>query len=67
LRRLEQRKGDYLTCLNRLQRKAIRSNFHLNMRNDMIAMASNWDERLWPPKCDKKGDPQVWATSFPIW
>jgi len=28
-------------------------------------MASNWEERIRPPKCDKKDDPQVWATSFP--
>ena len=35
------------------------------MTNDMIALASNWEDRLRPPKCDKKEDPQVWATSFP--
>jgi len=35
------------------------------MTNDMIAMASNWEERLWAPKDEKKDDPQVWATSFP--
>jgi len=34
------------------------------MTNDMIAMASNWEERLHPPKCDKF-DPQVWVTSSP--
>ena len=32
---------------------------------DMIALASNWEERLRPPKYDKKENPQVWATSFP--
>ena len=31
----------------------------MNMTNDMIAL------RIRPPKCDKKEDPQVWATSFP--
>jgi len=35
------------------------------MTNDMIALASNWEDRLRPPKCDKKEDSQVWATSFP--
>ena len=35
------------------------------MTNDMIALASNWEDRLRPPKCDKKEDPQVWTTSFP--
>jgi len=35
------------------------------MTSDMIAMASNWDERLRAPKGEKKDDPQVWATSFP--
>ena len=34
------------------------------MSTDMIALASNWEDRLRPPKCDKKEDPQVWATSF---
>ena len=31
----------------------------------MIALASAWEDRLRPPKSDKKEDPQVWATSFP--
>jgi len=35
------------------------------MTNDMIALASNWEDRLRPAKCDMKEDPQVWATSFP--
>ena len=65
LRRLNQRKDDYLSSLNRLKEKTIRSKFPLNMINDMIALASNWEDRLRPPKCDKKGDPQVWAKSFP--
>jgi len=34
------------------------------MTNDMIAMASHWEERLRRPKCDED-DPQVWSTSFP--
>ena len=63
LRRGNQRKDDYLSSLNRLKEKAIRSKFPLNMTNDMIALASNREDRLRPPKCDKKEDPQVWATS----
>ena len=35
------------------------------MTNDMIAMASNWEERMRAPKGEKKDDPQVWDTSFP--
>jgi len=35
------------------------------MTNDMIALASNWEDPARPPKCDKKEDPQIWATSFP--
>ena len=66
LRRLNQRKDDYLSSLNGLKEKAIRSKLPLNMTNDMIALASDWEDRLRPPKCDKKEDPQVWATSFPI-
>jgi len=65
LRRLKERKEDYLSSLNRLKDKAIRSNFPLDMTNDMIATASNWEERLRPPKCNKQNDPQVWAASFP--
>ena len=76
LRRLNQRKDDYLSSLNRLKHdylsslnrlkeKTIRSKFPFNMTNDMIALASNWEDRLRPPKCDKKEDQQVWATSFP--
>jgi len=65
LRRLNQRKDDYLSSLNRLKEKAIRSKFPLNMTNDMVSLASNWEDRLRPPKCDKKEDPQVWTTSFP--
>jgi len=63
--RLNERKDDYLSSLNRLKEKAIRSKFPLNMTNDMLALASDWEDRLRPPKCDKKENPQVWATSFP--
>jgi len=31
----------------------------------MIAMASNWEEKLSPRKCEKKCNPQIWTTSFP--
>jgi len=50
LRRLNQRKDDYLSSLNRIKEKAIRSKFPLNMTIDMIALASNWEDRLRPPK-----------------
>jgi len=49
LRRLNQRRDDYLSSLNRLKEKAIRSKLPLNMTNDMIALASNWEDRLRPP------------------
>jgi len=29
------------------------------MADDMLALASQWENRLWPPKCDKKEDQQV--------
>ena len=35
------------------------------MTNDMIAMASNWEERLRTQKDEKKDHPQVWGKSFP--
>jgi len=65
LRRLNQRKENYLSSLNRLKETAIRSSFPLDMTNDMIAMASNWEETLRAPKGEMKDDPHVWATSFP--
>jgi len=51
LRRLNQRKEDYLSSLNRLKEKAICSNFPLDMTNDMIAVVSNWEAMH--PKFDK--------------
>ena len=54
LRRLNQRKDDHLNSLNRLKEKAIRSKFPLNMTNDMIALSSNWEDRLRPQICDNK-------------
>jgi len=63
LRRLNQRKEDYLSNLNRLKEKATRSSFPLYMTNDVIAMASHWEERLWTPTGDRKEDPQIWVTS----
>jgi len=65
LRRLHQRKKDKLSRLNQLKEKTICSNSSLDMTNDIIAMASNWEERLRLLKCGKKDDPQAWATSFP--
>jgi len=32
----------------------------------MIAIVSNWEERLLAPKDVKIDDPQVWGTSFPL-
>jgi len=43
------------------QEKATRSNFPLNMTNDMIAEPSHWKERLSSPKCDKEDDPYICA------
>jgi len=57
LRRLNQRKEDNLSSLNRLKEQAIRSSFPLDMTNDMITMAPNWEERLRPSKDEKKNDP----------
>ena len=63
-RRLNQKKEDSLSSLNRLK-KEIRSKFLLNMTNNRMPEISSWKERLWPAKCDKKDDPQVWTSSFP--
>ena len=60
LRRL----NDYSSSLNQLKEKTIRSNFPLDMTDGMITMASSWENRLRPQKCDKKDDLRVWATSF---
>jgi len=53
--------------LNRLKEKAIRSSFPLDMTNDMIAMASNWEERLRAPKGEKKDDHKFGLQLFPTW
>jgi len=50
LRRLNQMKEDYLSSLNRLNEKAIRSNFTLDMTNDMIAMGIKLRNKATVPK-----------------
>ena len=66
LRRLNERKEDYLTSLNRLQNKAKNSKFPVNMMNDMITLVSKWENRLHPPNPSDKKNYSVWPTSFPI-
>jgi len=56
-------KENYLSKFKWFKERAICSNVPLEMNNDMIAMASNWKKGYRPPKCDKRDDPQVWATS----
>ena len=50
--------------MDRIIEKAIHSNFPLDVTNDMIAKASNWEERLQAPKCNKENDLQFWTKSF---
>ena len=66
LQRLNERKEDYLTSLNRLQNKAKNSKFPVNMMNDMITLVSKWENRLHPPNPSDKKNYSVWPTSFPI-
>ena len=66
LRRLNQRKDDYLSSLNRLKAKAICSKFPLNMTNDMIALASNWEDRLRPQNATRKNTHRFGLHLFPI-
>ena len=66
LKRLNQRKEDYLTSLNRLQNKAKKSKFLVNMTNDMITLVSKWENRLHPLNPSDKKYYSVWPTSFPI-
>jgi len=65
LRRLNERKEDYLTSLNRLQNKAKKSKFPVNITNDMITLVSKWENRLHPPNPSDKNNYSVWPTSFP--
>jgi len=53
LRRLNEKKG-YLSSLNRVIETAIPSNSPSDMNDGIIAMTSNWEERLRLPNCDKK-------------
>ena len=64
LRRFNQRKAVYPISLNWQKETSTLSKLLLNLINDMISMASNWEERLRSPNCDKKDDPQLWASSF---
>jgi len=48
LNQLNQAKDDYPTNLNLLKEKAIRSNFNLNLKNDILAIASKWERRVSP-------------------
>ena len=66
LRRLNQRKDDYLSSLNRLKEKAIHSKFPLNMTNDMIALAFNWEDRLRPQNGTRKKTHRFGLHLFPI-
>ena len=65
LRLLNERKEDYLTSLNRLQNKAKKSKFPVNMTNDMIIPVSKWENRLNPPNPSDKKNYSVWPISFP--
>jgi len=31
----------------------------------MVATESKWEKSLCPPKCDRKDEPHIWATSLP--
>jgi len=56
LRRCNQRNEDYLTTLKPTKRKnhPLKLSFGHNMTNDMIAMASNVEERLPPQNVTRK-------------
>jgi len=51
---LPEKTENFLCSLNRLEEKAICSNFQLDMTNDMIALASNWKERHGPQNATRK-------------
>jgi len=65
LRRLNERKEDYLTSLKRLQNKAKISKFPVNMTNDMITLVSKRENRLNPRNPNDKKNYSVWPTFFP--
>jgi len=48
LRRLNQRKENWFTNLNRIQENVIGSIFSFDMANGMVAVVSNWGERMYP-------------------
>jgi len=64
LGRLNQKIENNKEASNRLKEKVIRSNLSLETTNDMIGMASSWEERPRPQKCDEKDDPQVRVTAL---
>ena len=67
LRRLNQKKEDYLSSLNWLKDNAIHSSFPLDMTNDMTTMTSNWEERLRAPNAKRKMTHKFGLHLFPTW
>jgi len=63
---LNERREDYLTSLNRLQYKAKKSKFPVNMMNDMITLVSKWENRPHPPNPSGKKITVSGQLLFPI-
>jgi len=54
-----------LICFNVLLKVKCYQTSSPDITNDRIATASDWEEKLPPPKCGNKDYQQVWSTSFP--
>ena len=61
LRRLNERKSDYLKSLVNIKDKCFRSNFNQKMTENMLKIAKYWEDRFEPKH---KKNRIVWATQF---
>ena len=64
LRRLNERKSDYLKSLVNLKDKCLRSNFNQKMTKNMLEIAKHWEDRFEPKPQHHKKNKIVWATQF---
>ena len=64
LRRLNERKSNYLKSLVNLKDKCFRSNFNQKMTENMLEIAKHWEDRFKPKLQHHKKNRIVWATQF---
>ena len=64
LRRLNERKSDFLKSLVNVKDKCFRSNFNQKMTENMLEIAKHWEDRFEPKSRHHKKNRILWATQF---